>query len=60
MVAVDRVSFSRIGGNNNKWYFHVGRVRLSSPLMAFQDIIYWRRLAEQVEIGVESGSQYYH
>ena len=57
MVAVDHVSLSRIGGYHDQRDFHVGRVLPGSLLVAFQDIVNWRRLAEQVEIGVEGGSQ---
>jgi hypothetical protein len=52
MVAVDIMSFSRVGGNNDKWNFHVSGVLFGCPLMAFQDILDRRRLAEQIEIGV--------
>jgi hypothetical protein len=58
MVAVDHVSLSRIGGDHDQRDFHVSRVLPGCLLVAFQNIVNRRRLAKEVEIGVESGSQY--
>ena len=57
MVPIDIMCFPGIGGDNDKWDFHVSGVLFGCPLVAFQDVLYRRRLAEQVKIGVESGSQ---
>lgn len=52
MVAVDHMSLSRIGSDNDQWDFHVGGVLPGSLLVAFQDIVNRGRLAEQVKIGI--------
>jgi hypothetical protein len=57
MVAIDHVSLSRVGGDHDQWDFHIGGILPGCLLVAFQDIVNWRRLAKQVKIGVESGSQ---
>jgi hypothetical protein len=58
MVAVNHVRLTRVGGDDNKWHFHVGSSGLGSFLMSFQDIVDGRRLAKQVEVGVCINSQY--
>lgn len=54
MVAVDHVSFTRVGSDYDEGNFHVhiGSIRLDCLLMMLKNLINRRRLTEQVEVGV--------
>jgi hypothetical protein len=57
MGAIYHVGLSRIGSDHDRWDFHISSILSGCLSVAFQDIVDWRRLAERVEIRVESGSQ---
>jgi hypothetical protein len=52
MITINHMSFSRISSHNDKWDFHISGLRFGGLLMAFQNIVDWRRFAEQEEVGV--------